>query len=228
MRSRSKGSAMQRRRWPVAAALSVVCPGLGHVYVGRALRGIGVSFGSAAVLVALGAADLLGEYEGWCAAMLVAVGSYLFLLADAVRVARGEDPVAKWYFRWYGYALALSLFVAQAAATSALRPWLGYLTNVVRGDSMAPTLMPNDSILVDTNEYEDTAPRVGDVVVVEVAEDSRLIRRVVASHGDTLTLGADSPSDTFGPFEVPTSSVRWRVKAILFSGTGVVRTGTRI
>lgn len=64
---------------------------------------------------------------------------------------------------------------------------------VVRGWSMAPTLLPGDFLLVDTLAYHSHAPQRGDVVLARdpYAPHRLLVKRVVALPGETVSEDAD-------------------------------------
>ena len=75
---------------------------------------------------------------------------------------------------------------------------------------MSPTLEPGDWLLADPDAYADSAPAVGDLVLVpDPREPSRLlVKRVAEIHdgGRELFVAADSPdqstdSRTFGAVE---------------------------
>ncbi len=60
---------------------------------------------------------------------------------------------------------------------------------------MSPTLEPGDWLLADPDAFVDTAPAVGDLVLVpDPRERSRLlVKRVSEVHGNDLFLAGDAP-----------------------------------
>lgn len=81
----------------------------------------------------------------------------------------------------------------------------------VEGDSMRPTLVPGDWLLVDPDAYVDGAPQVGDLVLVpDPRSPSRLlVKRVAEVHegGRELLVAGDAPDEstdsrTFGSVQV--------------------------
>jgi nickel-type superoxide dismutase maturation protease len=113
--------------------------------------------------------------------------------------------------------LVLVLAIAAIASGMAVaRRWLDAVE--VDGDSMAPTLLPGDRLLVESWSYARRRPRGGEVVL---AGDPRLperelIKRVASidTGAETVELAGDFPqastdSRTFG--SLPIDSVRWRV-----------------
>lgn len=59
---------------------------------------------------------------------------------------------------------------------------------------MAPTLRDGDWLLVDPDAHLDSAPRVGELVVISTAE-GLVVKRVAAISTDgTLALSGDAPS----------------------------------
>jgi signal peptidase I len=58
---------------------------------------------------------------------------------------------------------------------------------VVRGDSMAPSIISGDYVLVEKLSYKFRDPQKGDVVVALTREDDqRVLKRVVGVHGEIL------------------------------------------
>jgi nickel-type superoxide dismutase maturation protease len=114
-----------------------------------------------------------------------------------------------------GLAGPLFLMLGMAAGISVGRRWLDVVE--VRGDSMAPSLLPGDRVLVESRSYLGRPPRLGDVVL---AADPRqpereLIKRVASidDAGSSAELRGDAPeastdSRDFG--SVPLSAIRWR------------------
>jgi nickel-type superoxide dismutase maturation protease len=119
----------------------------------------------------------------------------------------------------------LSSFLVRAAAlgagltaVAAARRWLDVVE--VQGNSMAPTLLPGEWLLVECRTYARKSPSVGEIVLAaDPREPSReLIKRVasVDETASTLELRGDASeastdSRAFGA--VPVTAVRWRVVA---------------
>ena len=136
----------------------------------------------------------------------------------------GEDPGER--------APLLRRLVAAAAIATAVamfaRRWLDAVE--VRGESMAPTLLPGDLLLVERLTFTRRAPRPGDVIL---APDPRLaerelMKRVAAVDPQTgeVELRGDAPerstdSRTFG--RVPGATVSWRVVARYWPATRLRR-----
>ena len=102
--------------------------------------------------------------------------------------------------------------VADGAAASR---WLDVVE--VRGDSMAPSLLPGDRLVVESRSYARRAPRPGEVVLAaDPREPAReLVKRVAAIdqgaavadlRGDASEASTDSR--VFGA--VPLAQIRWR------------------
>ncbi|GBD11320.1 Signal peptidase I V [bacterium HR23] len=86
---------------------------------------------------------------------------------------------------------------------------------VVRGWSMAPTLLPGDYLLVDTSAYRSHPPRRGEVVLARDPQDPHrlLLKRVAGVPGDYLGQDADGLVHRLeGGVPPPTPLVRtWRM-----------------
>jgi nickel-type superoxide dismutase maturation protease len=124
-----------------------------------------------------------------------------------------------------GRSRPLSLFLlgglalgAGMGAVAFARRWLDVVE--VQGDSMAPTLLHGEWLVVERRTYTVRPPQIGDMVLAtDPREPSReLIKRIewVDLAAGTLTLAGDAPqastdSRTFGA--LPIGQVRWRVIA---------------
>ena len=109
----------------------------------------------------------------------------------------------------------LFLILGVAAGITISRKWLDVVE--VRGDSMAPSLLPGDRLLVESRSYERRSPRPGEVVLAADPRDPEreLIKRVagVDEAASAAELRGDAPdastdSREFGA--VPLSTIRWR------------------
>ena len=109
----------------------------------------------------------------------------------------------------------LFLILGVAAGITISRKWLDVVE--VRGDSMAPSLLPGDRLLVESRSYERRSPRPGEVVLAADPRDPEreLIKRVagVDDAASAAELRGDAPdastdSREFGA--VPLSTIRWR------------------
>lgn len=117
---------------------------------------------------------------------------------------RGQRPLA-----------LLSLSLAAVLAATFARRWLDAVE--VRGDSMAPSLLPGELLLVERVTLALRRPRAGEVVLAgDPREPGReLVKRVAAYDPRTglVDLRGDAPersadSRTFG--SIPVGEIRWR------------------
>lgn len=129
---------------------------------------------------------------------------------------------ARSMIRWRGRRRPLSSYLARglaaaigAAVVLAARRWLDVVA--VDGESMAPTLLPGDWLVVERRTYLRRLPHPGEIVLAPDPRDARreLVKRVVSVDRAawTVELAGDRPaastdSRTFGA--VPGASVRWR------------------
>ena len=106
----------------IAVVLSLCCPGLGHLYCGRLLRGLVLFLVSLLILpvaaVVAGLASSTGALIGLILSFLGLLGLWLFAVVDAWRTAaRCQDPSRHDYQR----ALVYALFVAVGVVSPTLR-----------------------------------------------------------------------------------------------------------
>lgn len=191
-----------RKPW-LAALLTLLTPGLGHVYAGNANRGL-VAYLCVLVTVLsyfLGPVTWIPAPANIIASFALGLVCFTYVIYDAVVVARmnRNDCQLRAYNRWYVYLgiLIISSFVVQP--TIRLFVMRAY---VIPAASMAPTLEIGDHVLVKKYSYgvrnpitgtclfSCAVPRRGDVVVFKFPEDrsKEFIKRSVAGNGDVVEI----------------------------------------
>lgn len=184
---------MPTLRRVAAIVLSFVGPlGIGHIVLGRRLRGIAWLLAPMALLLAFGFAyPSLGARFGWTRSL--AIFTFAMLLAWAASFAdllrlheeRGHTPI--WeilVFAVVGFVLPLVISIAiRAVVLEAF---------VIPTTSMEPTVLANDRIFADKRER---VPRYGEVVVFDSPEhpEQLLVKRVIAMPGDALEVRGGRP-----------------------------------
>ncbi len=181
-----------------ATLLSLLAPGLGHVYAGRVVQGLSLSggtvalgmLGTAAVLASPSSAraTLVGAAAGW-AVLWVTAAVGAFRCAD-----EAQPPVAPAeHRRWYVYAVLAVLTTANVATWAvAVRDRVAEVFRIP-SRSMEPTIRAGARVLVNKLTYRAGPVRRGDVVVF-MNPDERYqdyIKRVIALPGDTVEMRED-------------------------------------
>jgi signal peptidase I len=161
----------------LAALLTMLLPGTGHLYLKRWLWGI--AFLAAVLLLAA-----LIPSRAW----RLAAGEALILAAgiSVLRLAPRRAPNDLRRFAWF--------FAAHGALFGLL--WVVFLSTyagvfAVAGDAMVPAIEPGDRVLV--RRLHGRLPRRGDIVLLDVNESGRItsvLRRVAATGGETVTATA--------------------------------------
>lgn len=178
----------------VTALLSLVAPGTGHVYVGRAGRGFALIGGLLAIQIGLRVGTLAVPprfvavliYANALALLTIAV--YLFGVVDAVRLARRAERGSRWFVT-LGAVLAVWLCTAATGGLIRLTlPYSPWRTFSVPSASMTPTLRVGEWFLADTWYYRNHAPARGDLVVYKTPRDpdTVFVKRIIALAGDRV------------------------------------------
>ena len=202
-----------RRVW-VAMLLTVVMPGLGHIYCGRVRRGL---------LVWLGLLGLvLGASVAWARGLFVPVGPLLVGAGAwvALQVVLGADLAreigahgALYRLRpmnhplsYVAVVLGLGVLPLTLAGFWIERTWVGSLA--VGDLAMFPHLLPGDRVLFERAAFADRAPEPGELVVVGEAAEAK-VARVVAGAGETVELRDARPViDGAGVEQAPIEAMR--------------------
>ena len=183
----------RRRPW-LAVVLSLVMAGLGHIYVGRLVRGLLLAFLCFIPLVVVHVALATGIDAKVVTAAAV-VGTFVIpivAIGDSYRIAKRTRPdyQLKDYNRWYVYVLLL-LVETGGSIQTAFSTRANYIEAFkVPAASMYPGIVPGDRILADKTAYKKAAPKRGDVIVFLNPDDRRTnyIKRLVAGPGDTVEI----------------------------------------
>lgn len=196
----AEASEKTERRGPspwITALLTVLTPGLGHIYLGQARRGITLF---ALVMVAdtllmFAMMGVLARFWMFAVSLGLLLGLWLFIMVDAIgRAHRMRDYPHEGYNRWTTYAgafvLACIIFagpVIYAVHANASGQLL--VLNAVT-PSMEPTLRVGEYFLADATYYRSRAPSRGDVAVYLHPKQSHLyyIKRIVAVEGDRIAI----------------------------------------
>lgn len=177
----------RRRPW-IAAALSVLAPGVGHVYAGRPLRGLAAWALSFVFGMTMLYATLVADSRGSrLLALAMLVLAWAALPADAAWTARRADPAAprRRYQRKAVYAaLAASILMAGnllvlPGVQSRIRAFS--LPSV----NMEPGLLRGDYVMTSRGPFH---ARRGMVVTRMTDEGFESVTRVAGVAGDTLAM----------------------------------------
>ena len=190
----------KNRRWPwLAVTLSVIMAGLGHIYCGRFVKGLVLTFLTCifvpVLFGTLSVSNSSVRIVVIITALLASSVVWLFAIIDSGYTAKrtAENYTPKDYNRWYVYVILVMLgtggstqiaFNVRATLLEAFR---------VPSASNYPTIDPNDRFLANKLAYKKSDPKRGDLVVFINPENRRInyIKRVVAVAGDTVEIKDD-------------------------------------
>jgi signal peptidase I len=216
-----------KKRYPIAAALlSLVMPGLGHLYIGMSLAPVLIFF---AQVILLGLAEilLLGSFAGFIAVVVLFIAVRLGVAVDAAKRARSIGKIElRWFTRWYIYPLVVVLVNLNLVLNiDYMRALTRYHAYRIPSGAMMDTLLIGDHVMVDMWAYWRGAPERGDIIVFRYPEDPRrdFIHRCVAVGGDTVEIRnkhlhingvpCEEPYTVFKDLRIYSDSARPREKA---------------
>lgn len=178
-----------QRPW-IAALLSLIAPGVGHLYGGAPKRGATAWLATRTVtLFAAGAVVVMPGRLGLAVYAIVYIAALSLVAADAVRLVRLRSTAERrgWYQR------PAALIVACGLVWIASIGWTAFIESSIADrvrvdtDTMAPTLVKGDRLFVAPRR--NTPVRRGDLIVYKLWE-TRYVKRVVGVPGDTLAMQA--------------------------------------
>ncbi|HUT31143.1 MAG TPA: signal peptidase I [Sedimentisphaerales bacterium] len=185
----------RRRPW-LAVVLSLIMPGLGHIYCGRIVRGLVLAFLFGILVPMVIGALFVSPSSVHMAVIIVLSFAYMVVwvvaIIDSWHTAShtAADYRPKDYNRWYVYVILLVMSMAGSTQVS-----LNVRSSLLEAfripsPSMYPTIGPNDRLLANKIAYSSSDPKRGDVVIFICPENRRWnhIKRVVAVAGDTVEM----------------------------------------
>lgn len=187
------GEPRERLPW-VALGLSLLSPGTGWAYVGR--LGVGLLWNSALVALWAGFVFVWATRKFYPGAPLVAFAAGWFLLIamsaiDVVRAARrsgGSYIVRESNHPLVYVAVAVFSFAMPLAGLHYVAFNSFWKLTPVEDNSMYPTLVAGDHLLVDTVTFQHRAPVPGELVTFALEDGAEHVARVVGGPGDVVVL----------------------------------------
>jgi signal peptidase I len=180
-----------------AGILTVLTPGLGHLYIGQTRRGITLFalMMVADTLLMFAMMGVLARFWMFAISASLLAGLWLYILYDAVRRARQTPASAvpggnRWTIYVGAFVLACLVFAApciyafQSMASGRLL-WLSMTTA-----SMEPTLEVGEYVLADASYYRDRPPMRGEVAVYKHPRQADVpsLKRIIAVEGDRVAV----------------------------------------
>ena len=171
------------------ALLSLLTPGLGHVYAGSFKKGVILIALLYAVIYGAGLIGALPTFYGIASLCIFLICYYLYAIVSSVILARRtKNKQLNKYYHWYFY---LAIFACIALVVSLLSLPGGRILGVkmfrTPSVSMNPILEVGEYVSADTRNVN---PTIGDVVVYRYPNTSNAsyIARVAAVGGDNLSI----------------------------------------
>jgi signal peptidase I len=186
-----------RQPW-LAVVLSLLMPGLGHVYCGHLAAGLLLMLLSGlTVPVAVAAmASSASARMVYVVLALYAIPAIILVAAAhswhaARRRRTGYEP--KDCNRWYVYVLLLLIGTTGSVAYAFYVRAAYFRAFVLPAASMYPTIVPGDRLLASQTAYDRQDPSRGDIVLFPNPDNRRqmYVKRVVAIEGDTIEIRND-------------------------------------
>jgi signal peptidase I len=183
-----------RRPW-LAALLTILEIGLGHLYSGKPQRGLILfCIGHLLTLIFVVSLIVIAPNALYMIVALVALLAFtVYCLVDAVLTAKrnkGNYTLAK-YNRWFVYVgyLFIAWIVFLAGDSFIVTPYLIEAYKMPTG-SMETTLLIGDHLLVNKHIYRTSEPKRGDLVVFRypLRPEVSYVKRLIGLPGDTVEM----------------------------------------
>lgn len=180
----------------LAAALSLLVPGLGQLYAGRLARALAFTFFGALTFFALTKIAISGDLFAILGYQVLAGSIYsLIVVVDAWRVAKQASDSYQTDERnristYIWYTLVTLICSGFMAAVEVRRLNDEFQTFRMAGNSMSPTLLEDDMIYVEHEPFLDSDPERGELIIYRSPEkrNQKWVGRVIGLAGDTIEI----------------------------------------
>jgi len=185
----------KKKRIPViAAALSLVAPGLGQLYNGQILKGIIFLLAFLLIPTILFLVGLPSQFLGLAAIFIIVFCIWVFIIAEAfVAAKRKKEVVLRAYNKWYLYLLIILLvngtyFIPRDSTANFTSKVLGFRVYKIPAGSMEPTLLVGDYLVTNSKYFKKAEPQRGDLAILQNPKDPSkdFIKRVIALEGEKI------------------------------------------
>lgn len=195
MENTEKVTTTKHKRKPLLAAISTfLYPGLGQVYTGNIVRGMGIAFACGWLTISAYLALCYSSVK--TAYFLIFLSSILLIrlipALDAWKIARKKPKnyQLKEYNRWYFYIFVLFIlgYYHHAGIYAFTSKYVMHMK--CSGNSMLPTLFSGDRTYLNKMAYQDHKPKRGDIVCFADPYGGPIdfFKRIIAIPGDTLEI----------------------------------------
>lgn len=181
-----------RKPW-LAALLTFIAAGLGHLYIGEAKKGICLYIGGQILIIAGFFFLLYYPPYGVLLSLIIGVSYFLYCLIDSFRLA-GKSRSAysmKRYNKWYVYVIAgaLAIVIIQPTVEGLVKSNIAQAFKIPSG-AMLDTLQIGDHIICNKLLYKTAEAARGDIIVFPFPKDRSIsyIKRVVGLAGETIEI----------------------------------------
>lgn len=185
-----------RRKPLTAIVLSLIMPGLGHIYCGRIVKGIILAFLSSIFIPVIFGALSVSHSSVRIAVIITALFAsiviWLIAVIDSWYTAKHttDSYILKDYNKWYVYIILILMSTGNSTQIAFnVRSTLVEAFRVPVASNY-PTIVPGDRILANKLAYKNSDPQRGDLIVFLNPENRRInfLKRVVAIAGDTVEI----------------------------------------
>lgn len=192
--SNNKGT--HTRRPLLASLLSVVSPGLGHIYCGKLAKGLSLFFlGFVFIpIIVFSAKNVSSTFVliAYIASIVLLIVVFFYAIVDAWILAKriGSRYTIKEYNKWYLYVLFI--VVALSFPSNLSHSIRENIFQVFRMPSiiMLPNLLVGDHVILNKTAYRNQPPTNGDVIIFKHpnARHWNWVGRIVAMPGETIEI----------------------------------------
>ena len=194
-----RGETRPRNR-QVATLVTLLCPGLGYMYIGKPLLGLTINLLFILLVEIFVILQGMLKFFPLLPGLVLALSWIGFATLAALDVRErlathgSEEYLLRSYNHWLPYSLmALLSFALPIFLSFKVTLYSLWEITALEHSGMAPTLLRGDVLLVDRSGFSARAPQPGEIVAVSSGKEGAPthVLRVIATHKDTIRVEGD-------------------------------------
>lgn len=184
-----KSKLLTNRKSIIALLLSILSPGLGHIYAGKLTKGFILSILLNIFIILLIIGGLCSSFTGLIILLTVSIVLNILIAIDSIILAKKNSKFAlKPYNRWYYYILFYILLCCLSFFSNRISK-IKYRNYQITSLSMENTLLKGDYVYCDKLYYKSRTIHQNDIIVYTHSESKKhTVHRVIGLPEDQIEI----------------------------------------
>jgi signal peptidase I len=172
-----------------AFLLSLLVPGLGHLYNGQLKKALFFPLGLIIYVISINIFGLVIYFWLYVLAATILILLQLFIAVNASLTAyKNKEYELKPYNKWYVYFFSAIIWLLVSFVVKGISNETRYRILTIGSDAGYPNISTGYRVLGDFNVYNSQEPTYGDLVIFSMPDGVNYVFRIIGIPNDTLSV----------------------------------------